>query len=212
MLFHLAPEVLDLSTSSDTTSRLSAGYEGLASVCAILAGVVGLGYAVAFVLLRAPVAYSAALLLGGLLTTVALVALYGRLRAVDAGFAGLALVFGLAGALGAAVHGGYDLANAINPLVPVGELPNAVDPRGLLTFGVAGLGLALAGWLITRVGTLPRALGYLAYVTGALFVLLYLARLIVLNPTSPLVLVPAALAGFIGAPLFYLWLGWALRR
>jgi hypothetical protein len=196
----------------ETTGRLSPAYDGLASICAILAGLVGLVYAVSFVLLRAPVAFSTALLVGGLLTAVALVALYGRLRAVDAGFAGLALVFGLAGALGAAVHGGYDLANALNPIVPVGDLPNAVDPRGLLTFGVAGLGLLLAGWLITRVGTLPRALGYLGYVTGALFVLLYLARLIVLNPASPLVLAPAALAGFIGAPAFYLWLGWALRR
>lgn len=34
--------------------------------------------------------------------------------AVEAGFALFGLGLGLAGALGAAIHGGYDLANAIN--------------------------------------------------------------------------------------------------
>ncbi len=75
------------TTSADSATRLSPAYKGVADACAILAGLVGLAYAVSFVLLRAPVAYSAALLVGGLLTAVALVALYGRLRAVDAGFA-----------------------------------------------------------------------------------------------------------------------------
>ena len=54
--------------------------------------------------------------------------------------------------------------------------------------------------------------GRLAYLAGGLLILVYLARLIVLAPTSPLVLVPAALAGFVVNPAFYLWLGLWLRR
>jgi hypothetical protein len=43
-------------------------------------------------------------------------------------------------------------------------------------------------------------------------VLVYLGRLIILNPASPFVLYPAALTGFLVNPAFYLWLGSALRR
>jgi hypothetical protein len=63
-----------------------------------------------------------------------------------------------------------------------------------------------------RGGRLPRGLGYLGYVTAALLIVIYLARLIVLSPTSPLVLVPALLAGFIASPAFYVWLGITLWR
>jgi hypothetical protein len=45
-----------------------------------------------------------------------------------------------------------------------------------------------------------------------LLVVLYLGRLIVLNPTSLLILVPALLIGFLVNPIFYLWLGLALLR
>lgn len=193
--------------------EVSASYERFAAGCAIAAGLAGLAYALAFLVFAAPVASAATLLVGGLLTVAALLGLYGRLRPVDPGFAALALVLGVAGALGAAVHAGFDLANAIHPsLALVADLPNAVDPRGLLTFGVAGLGLLIVGWLITHGASLPRGLGYLAYATGVLLILLYLARLIVLTATNPLVLVPAAIGGFLAGPVFYLWLGWALRR
>src|SRR5437762_5245288 len=113
-------------------------FDQFAGVCAILAGAVGFLYAIAFVVLKNPTLYSLCLLLGGLFTSAVVVALYERLRASDAAFAAWAAVLGLVGALGAALHGGYDLANAINP--PNGDplsaanLPSQVDPRGLLTF------------------------------------------------------------------------------
>ena len=117
---------------------------------------------------------------------------------------------GLAGSLGSAVHGGYDLANAVNPPVSLPDLPNPVDPRGLLTFGVAGIALSVVAWLIGRGGRFPRGLGYLAYVSAVLLLALYLGRLIVLDPTDPLIMVPALLNGFLINPIFYLWLGLAL--
>lgn len=126
-------------------------------------------------------------MLGGLLTSAALVAVYGRLRETDISFALLALLLGITGALGSAVHGGYDLANVVNPPALALELPNPVDPRGLLTFGVAGVALFVFSWLIVRGRQFPRGLGYLGYVSAILLVALYLGRLIILDPASPLI-------------------------
>jgi formate hydrogenlyase subunit 3/multisubunit Na+/H+ antiporter MnhD subunit len=76
----------------------------------VLAGVAGFVYAVSFVVLRNDLLSALFLLLGGLLSSSVLVALFGRLRGAEPGFALWGLVLGLAGALGAVIHGGYDLA------------------------------------------------------------------------------------------------------
>jgi hypothetical protein len=190
----------------------SASFERFAGVCAILAGAFGFLYAVAFVVLQNALLSGLFLMLTGLLTTTALVAVYERLRETDPSFALLALLLGVAGSLGSAVHGGYDLANVINPPSTMPDLPNQVDPRGLLTFGVAGIALFFASWLIVRGRRFPRGLGYLGYVSAVLLLALYLGRLIVLDPTNPLILVPALLSGFLANPIFYVWLGLALLR
>ncbi len=190
----------------------SASFERFAGVCAILAGAFGFLYAVAFVVLQNALLSGLFLMLTGLLTTTALVAVYERLRETDPSFALLALLLGAAGSLGSAVHGGYDLANVINPPSTMPDLPNQVDPRGLLTFGVAGIALFFASWLIVRGRRFPRGLGYLGYVSAVLLLALYLGRLIVLDPTNPLILVPALLSGFLANPIFYVWLGLALLR
>jgi hypothetical protein len=183
---------------------------GLAALAAALAGFL---YSISFVLVsrldgRAGSLLGAIfLLLGGLLTLVALVGVYDRRREARPALALLVVVLGAAGALGAAVHGGFDLANSLHPPASLpNDVPNSVDPRGLLTFGVAGLALIALGLLV------GGGLGRLAYLAGALLVIVYLARLIVLTPSSPVVLLPAALAGFVVNPAFYLWLGlWLLR-
>jgi hypothetical protein len=201
-----------VDTEAGELPARSTSFERFAGACAILAGASGLLYAIAFVVLQNVLLSGLFLMLGGLLTSVALLAVYERLRETDASFALLALVLGLAGSLGSAVHGGYDLANAVNPPASLPDLPNPVDPRGLLTFGVAGIALFVVGWLIGRGGWFPKGLGYLAYVSAVLLLALYLGRLIVLDPTNPLILVPALLNGFLINPIFYLWLGLALLR
>jgi hypothetical protein len=192
----------------------SASFERFAGTCAILAGITGFLYAVAFIVLQNVLLSGLFLMLSGLFTSAVLVAIYQRLRETDVAFALFALLLGLTGVLGSAVHGGYDLANAINPPSPSipPDLPNPVDPRGLLTFGVTGLALFIVAWLIGRGGQFPRGLAYLGYLSAILLVVLYLGRLIVLNPTSLLILVPALLNGFLVNPIFYLWLGLALLR
>ena len=201
-----ARDVNEAAVSSDA-------YERFAAVCAILTGAKGFLYSVAFVVLRSDLLSALFLVLSGLFGTATIIGVYGRLRTTDASFALLALFLGVAGAMGAAIHGAYDLANALHPPATVNaDLPSQIDPRGLLTFGVAGLALWVVAWLILRGRTFPRGLGYLGYVTSVLLILIYLARLIVLDATSPLVLAPALLTGFVASPAWYVWLGTSLWR
>ncbi|HYY54682.1 MAG TPA: hypothetical protein VFA01_04815 [Candidatus Dormibacteraeota bacterium] len=207
-----------------STFERSSGYS------AIVVGVTGFLYSVSFVLnlrgfanLSGLVAFL--LLAGGILSVQVLSALYRRTRDVDAGFALTALLFGFGGALAAALHGGYDLANVFHPPASAAtDIPNAIDPRGLGTFGFAGIAILTFARLIQRGsivrtavdlavgGVLPRSLAILGYVSGALLVVIYLGRLIVFEPNSPLVLAPAAIEGLIVNPAFYIWLGLALVR
>lgn len=199
-------------------------YERLAGAGAIAAGIGGIVYSVAFLggvvegwapQLGLTVA-SLALMAGGFLSVVVLVALYRRLleSAAAVGLLGLMLV--AVGATGAMVHGGYDLANSVHaPVTDVlaeAQLPSPIDPRGLLTFGVSGLGLLVLAWQSRRSGTLPANLATLGMAVGALLIVVYLGRLIILTPTNLAVAIPAAATGLVLSPLFYIWLGRELRR
>ena len=206
----------------------AAAYERFAGVCALVAAVGSLAYSVAFVVLKNAGLYSALLMIGGLVTAAVLVGVYSRVRAAGAEVAGLALLLGVIGAMGSLSHGAYDLANAIHPEASPAQviaatsskalatLPSEIDARGVMTFGIAGVAILLFSWLIARAGNLPRGLGYLGYLLGALLVIVYLGRLIVLDPTTSTgtiaVLAPAALTGLIVNPAWLFWLGAALLR
>jgi hypothetical protein len=191
---------------------MTADFERDGGLAAFGAAVAGLLYAIAFVILDHELTSGLFLLLAGLLTIVAMTAAYFRVRAVEAGFALLALLLGAIGGAGAAVHGGYELAYEIESEAPSPAVPNFVDPRGLLTFGFTGLAVLLLAWLARHGAVLPARLGLLGYVFGALLVVLYLARLIVVDSDNPAVAIPALLAGFLAGPAWWLWLGLELRR
>jgi hypothetical protein len=194
-------------------STTSSAYERFAGVCAILAGALTLLYSISFIILVNEPLSSFCLLANGLLASAVLVALYERLRATDSSFALWALLLGLAGAIGSALHGGYDLAAVLHEHAAVDpNLPSAMDPRGLLTFGLTGLAFWLFAWLILRSGQLPKGLGYLGYLVAALSIVLYLGRLIVFDAKNPVIVIPALVAGFLATPIFYIWLGVSLWR
>jgi hypothetical protein len=209
---------------SAESASAEASFARFGGLCAIAAGVFGVLYSVTFVavdlgLLKGSSAglgvglYSFFLMSGGLLTSAALVALYNRVREVDSAFAMWGLLLSLIAAIGSAIHGAYDLANNLHPPAgSAGDFPSQIDPRGMLTFGVAGIGLFVLSWLMSRDRSFPSSLAMLGYVLAALLVIIYLGRLIVLDPKSLLILVPAALAGLIANPVWYIGLGLTLRK
>lgn len=205
--------------TASTNVKQGISFEKLAGICAILAGVVHFLYALAFVVISrgAPetgIFLSALfLLLGGLLSLTAMNGAYQRLKYTEAAFAIYALLLTSLGTLGAAIHGGYDLANILNPPATANaDLPSQIDPRGLLTFGVMGLGLLVIAWLMSKNEQFPKGLSYVGYALAALFILIYLARLIILDPGNPILLWPVLLAGFVVQPAWYIWLGLSLQR
>ena len=197
----------------------SLSYRHTAYPSAWLTAAVGFLYSATFVFAPRPTPALAAgltatfLLLGGIFAASALLGLHERLVPSAGGYATWALLFGLAGALSATMHGGYDLANAINaPSQASSGLPSAVDPRGLGTFGLAGLSILAFAYLMGRDAAFPLNLSYLGFISGALLIVIYLARLIILSTSNPFVLSVAALEGFAVNPAWYLWLGLTLRR
>jgi len=192
---------------------MKTSFEKFAGWMAILAGISGFLYSVAFIVLQSNFLSALFLLLGGLFSTVALTALYQRLRETESGFALLGLLLTLSAALGSAIHGGYDLSNALHPPASLSsDLPNPIDPRGLLTFGIAGLGLFLLSQLMTQNMSFPKGLAYLGTLSAILMIVLYLGRLIILQATSLVIVIPALLEGFIVNPIWYVWLGLTLFR
>jgi hypothetical protein len=197
---------------------MSATYRRFAGMVAYLVAIGGLAYSILFVIAvkadskAAETASWALLLAGGVLTTAVLVALYQLLREADAGFAMWGLLLGFVGAAGSIIHGGFELARVIPNEVSVTLPGNPVDPRGLLTFGVAGVALVVLSALIRRSPALPSGLGGLGIALGILLVLLYLGRLFIVDPNEPVLLGLAALTGVVAHPAFFLWLGSSLRR
>src|SRR3990172_10157135 len=94
------------------------GFERFAGWLSILAGVAGIGYAVAFVVLKDAGLSGLFLLLAPLLATAGLVAVFERVRGVDSGFAILALGLGIVGSLAPPTPGALDPPNVLPPPPP----------------------------------------------------------------------------------------------
>ena len=204
-----------------TNIKLIFSFEKWAGIDAVLTGVSAFLYAYSFIFLsRSDPALGGLLsglflLLTGLFSGKVVVELYNKLKGLDEKWAFWAMIFALAGAFGAAIHGGYDLANAINPpsaALSLANFPSQVDPRGLLTFGVASIGLGFFSWLITKSKEFPKNLGLVGMISATLMLVLYLGRLIVLSPSDPIIVYPALANGFVLNPLFYIWLGSVLLK
>src|SRR5439155_17627299 len=89
---------------------MTSSYDRYAGWLSILAGVAGIGYALAFVVLKDAELSAVFLTLAPLLAVAGLVAVFERVRNIDAGYATLALAIGAFGSLAASTHGAYDLA------------------------------------------------------------------------------------------------------
>lgn len=186
------------------------------SAYAVAAG--GITYAVAFVVAvktdsgAAETIAALLLLVGGLLGSAVLVGLYQRIRGAEPGFALWGLLLGAVGVIGSAIHGGFDLALQVHPAFDVPGIPNEVDPRGLLTFGVTGLGVLVLSWVIRQGSGLPAGLGMLGMALGILLVGIFVARLFILDTNNLFLLALAGVTGAVVHPVWFVWLGRSLRQ
>ena len=180
---------------------------------AYLAGIFAFAYACAFVLARNPFWSAVFLLLTGLFAVKVMAILYRQLRDREETLALIALLFGVAGSFGALIHGGYDLATLLAPPANLlTDVVSQVDPRGLLTFGLTGIGVAMFSWLMGEQKGFPVWLQRWGYLSAALLVIIYLARLIIVSPAHPLLLYPVLVEGFVVGPVWYLWIGRLLQQ
>jgi hypothetical protein len=198
---------------------LSKPFERFAGLSAILLGIGGFVYAAVFayiVAANAPAGvrelWFGILLLGGILSTVAWVALYQILKETEASVAVLALALGLMGSLGGVLHGAANL-NRTMQAPGAGQPEFPLDPRGILRYGVAGLALLLIGWLILRGGSFPRWVGLIAYAGGAVLVFIYIGRLYdFITPETKATLIPPFLFGFVLYPALFIGIGLRLLQ
>jgi hypothetical protein len=154
------------------------------------------------------------LLLGGaLLSSVVFVALYGRLHLIDPLISLWVTLLGFAAAIGSAMHGGYDLGILLKtPSQYSTDLANFTDPRGLATFAFAGLAILLFSWLMARTAEFPETLVRIGYGAAILLGVVYLGRLVFLDPKNPITALAAVLAGFVFTPVWYAWVGAILQH
>ena len=191
---------------------MTGSFDRFAGWASILAGVAGIGYALAFVVLKNGPLSAQFLTLAPLFAVAGLVAVFERVRGIDSGYATLALALGAFGSLAASTHGMYDLSNVLHaPAAALpADVPSALDPRGYGTFALTGLAVLILAGLAGRSTELPGWVSPLGLVLGVFLVLTFLARLIVLDATSLLVLGPALVSGLL-SPIFFLLLGaWLL--
>jgi hypothetical protein len=197
----------------------SAAFERFAGYAGLITGISSILYAVFFLLVEGPLNTlmpPLLLAIGGIAASAVITAVYARVREADPTFALWALLLGVIGQLGGAIHGVHDLAEVLVPLPSgapdVSKLPNQHDPRGLLAFGLTGVATLVFAWLIVRGGQLPRNLGYLGYMLGVALVALFLGNLFTNDASSLFVLVPGGLASLIANPAWNIWVGLSLLR
>jgi hypothetical protein len=191
-------------------------FDKFAGDCAWATGIAGAAYSVLFVayVKGHPAAFGPAaffLLVAGALSIPVAVALAERFKPQSSGFANTALIFAILGGLGGFLHGGKDLGTAINPQGGPKLSINPADPRGLLTFGAAAVGVVLFAKLMTGSPAFPARLARLGYVLAFLLVVIYLGRLIILDPNQPILGATAVLAGLVINPAWFIWIGKSLK-
>jgi hypothetical protein len=186
-------------------------------VCAAVAVVTSLVYSVTFALVVrkgyhwAEWTSSVALLTGALATVVVVLAARERFAGAEPQFAQLAVVLGLAGALGSAVHAAYDLAALAKPAESDALGLSPTDPRGFATFALTGLALGLFGVLGHSAGALSARTRAVSLLTAASLVVVFVGRLALLDPNRLVIKVLALASGVVLNPLVLASFGRAFR-
>jgi len=198
---------------SDRSFVRAGGYAGIllaiTSWAAVAAFFVNLG-AQTFQLLYALIAFWALLGIGAVREVI---------RPVGQAWSRYATLVGSIAAVGTIAGSLYDVAR-IRAGMDIAA-PNAANPLGMMTFALTGIWFFIATTLLSRTRGIPRLLVLLGYVAVADLALGFVATLLgvtvpiaipgVAAPT-PLATIAAIVAGGVGGPIFWLWLGIVLLR
>jgi hypothetical protein len=196
---------------------MSTSFARLAGWCAVAAGVAALAYSCTFAVVVqngdrwAKWASTLILGLGAAVALPVVVGLFLRVREVDEGTALVGLLVGGIATAGTLLHAMFDLGVLANEPGQGFGFPSPTDPRGFSTFLLAGVMLALFSALLGRTGA-PRLFVWLGLVTAVLLAWVWLGRLTALDPKEPWVAPAVVASGFVGVPLWYVWLGTLFLR
>jgi hypothetical protein len=136
----------------------------------------------------------------------AIVAVYYRVRTVGEAWAFFATLVGVAASVGTMAAAMYEVANLrLNPPL-VGVSPT--NPLGVMSFGLTGLWFLIANLLLWRT-PMPRLLVLLGFVAAADLFVGFVAGL---SENGGVEYLAALIAGGVGGPIYWLWLGRRLRR
>jgi hypothetical protein len=136
----------------------------------------------------------------------AIVAVYYRVRTVGEAWALFATLVGVAASVGTMAAAMYEVANLRQNPPVVGVSPT--NPLGVMSFGLTGLWFLIANLLLWRTRT-PRPLVLLGFVAAAD---LFIGFVAALSANGGFVYLASLIAGALGGPVYWLWLGRRLRR
>lgn len=136
----------------------------------------------------------------------AIVAVYYRMRSMGEAWAFFATLIGVAASVGTMAAAMYEVANLRQAAPLVGASPT--NPLGVMSFGLTGLWFLIANLLLWRT-TAPRALVLLGFVAAADLFAGFVAGL---SGNGGGVYLTSLIAGAVGGPIYWLWLGRRLRR
>jgi hypothetical protein len=136
----------------------------------------------------------------------AVVAVYYRMRVVGEAWAFFATLIGITASAATMVAAMYDVANfRLDPPL-AGASP--ANPLGVMSFGLTGLWFLIANLLLWRTST-PRVLVLLGFIAMADLLAGFVGGL---SENAGLVYLASVIAGAIGGPIYWLWLGRLLRH
>jgi len=136
----------------------------------------------------------------------AIVAVYYRVRPAGEAWAFFATLVGVTASVGTMVAAMYEVANLRQDPPLVGASP--ANPLGIMSFGLTGLWFLIANLLLRRTRA-PRGLVLLGFVAAADLIAGFVAGL---SENGGVVYLASLVAGAIGGPIYWLWLGRQLRR
>ena len=136
----------------------------------------------------------------------AIVAVYYRMRSFGEAWAFFATLVGVTASVSTMVAAMYQVANLRQNPPLAGVSPT--NPLGIMSFGLTGLWFLVANLLLWRTKT-PRVLVALGFVAAADLLAGFVAGL---SENGGVVFFSSLIAGAIGGPIYWLWLGRLLRR